>query len=164
MIKKEINKNICEEENYINLIKKYPKETVNFIMYDIYKYIYNDTSNKKNRCQLTFRNKLKDRYKKCIITNTGDKCCDACHIIPFNESSPQEQYEVNNGLLLRTDLHKLFDAGDIKINPETLCVELSENILSDNDYKKYHKYDNKKLKINKNSIYYLKKIYNKNIN
>lgn len=37
----------------------------------------------------------------------------ASHIKPFNESSPDEQYNVNNGLLLSRDIDILFDKFDI---------------------------------------------------
>lgn len=40
---------------------------------------------------------------------------EAAHIVPFSEGGP---HEVSNGLLLRSDVHKLFDAGYVSISPD----------------------------------------------
>ena len=47
------------------------------------------------------------------------------HIIPFSQSKDDEKYNINNGIVLRDDIHTLFDKREIKINPYTLCVEIS---------------------------------------
>ena len=47
--------------------------------------------------------------------------CEAAHIIPFSETL---SFDVDNGILLNSILHKLFDKSYWSINPKTLCVEL----------------------------------------
>jgi putative restriction endonuclease len=67
-----------------------------------------------------------DAYeRKCAITNEKTlPALDAAHIKPFAESG---QHIVSNGLLLRRDLHALFDKGYITINPSNQ-VEVSRKI------------------------------------
>jgi hypothetical protein len=156
----ELNKHINKKELYELLIQSYTEKTVVFVMYDMFKYIYPETEEKKKRKeQDLFKMDLVRRYKKCIITDTSYKVCQACHIIPFSECDDKDKYDINNGLLLRADLHILFDRGDLKINPNTLQIELSNEILKDNNMSDYFQLNNKKLNININSIKYLQNIY-----
>jgi len=153
-------KDLEKPKIYKKLIKNYDKTIVNFIMYDTYKYIHKETENhEKRKDQHTFRKKLIKRYENCIITDTDEQTCEACHIIPYNKCSESDKYNVDNGLLLRSDLHKLFDSQELKINPETLTLEFSEKILNNSKMYKYKKYHLKKVNINKNSIDYLKHVY-----
>ena len=82
--------------------------------------------------------------------------CEACHIIPFSESN---NFDIDNGLLLNSNLHKLFDKYYWSINPETLCIETSDKC---NTYDCITLYKNKHLEIlqkfNK-TIEYLKEHY-----
>lgn len=67
--------------------------------------------------QGAFRAMVTDAYhKRCAVT--GERtlpALEAAHIIPFTET---ESHEVSNGLLLRSDIHKLFDAGFVSITPK----------------------------------------------
>ena len=66
-----------------------------------------------------------------------------------------KRYDVNNGILLRDDLHTLFDRHDIIISPDSLTVKLSDNIM-DNPYNNcYFCYNNIALNINEYSKKYL---------
>lgn len=88
---------------------------------------------KKRTGQKEFRDQLLNRYNKCIITgSTNLLLIEACHIIPFTDSN---NMDIDNGLLLYTSYHKMFDNYLWSINPITLCVEinLSNNCISD-DY------------------------------
>ncbi|MEI6766898.1 MAG: HNH endonuclease signature motif containing protein [Bacteroidota bacterium] len=62
--------------------------------------------------QGAFRVQLTDAYyRKCSVT--GEKTLpvlEAAHIKPFAESGPNH---ISNGILLRADLHKLYDSGYI---------------------------------------------------
>ena len=61
---------------------------------------------------------------------------DAAHIKPF--SLTQENH-LRNGLLLRADVHRLFDAGYVTVTPE-YHVEVSERVRIDfNDGENYFK-------------------------
>ncbi|MDC6365084.1 MULTISPECIES: HNH endonuclease [Flavobacteriaceae] len=87
------------------------------------------------RRQLKFRESLLKVYdSNCCVSGHGPEIVlEACHIIPHSESGINQ---LENGLLLRSDLHHLFDEGLLRINPETLCVELNP-ILLETPYSKY---------------------------
>jgi len=93
--------------------------------------------------QGAFRVLVTDAYqRKCSIT--GEKTLpvlEAAHIKPFAESGPQS---VSNGLLLRADVHKLFDAGYLTITNDHR-VEVSSRIKTEfengREYYKYHGQD-----------------------
>ncbi|PRX57366.1 HNH endonuclease [Flagellimonas meridianipacifica] len=76
--------------------------------------------------QGAFRVKITDAYaRRCAIS--GEKTLptlEAAHIKPYSESGPNY---IQNGLLLRADLHKLFDAGYLTIN-KGFKVEVSRKI------------------------------------
>jgi putative restriction endonuclease len=77
--------------------------------------------------------------RKCAIS--GEKTLpvlEAAHIKPFVESGPHFN---SNALLLRSDIHKLFDAGYLTITPE-FRVEVSKRIKEEfengKEYYKFH--------------------------
>ncbi len=76
--------------------------------------------------QGAFRVLVTDTYnRRCSIT--GERTLpvlDAAHIKPYADSGP---HRIDNGLLIRTDLHKLFDLGYVTITPE-FRVEVSRRI------------------------------------
>jgi putative restriction endonuclease len=79
---------------------------------------------KQRRGQKAFRDALMKRYgSRCVMTGCGlTDVLEAAHIWPYrggDDNHPQ------NGLLLRADLHTLFDLDLIAINPETLTVEIA---------------------------------------
>jgi hypothetical protein len=72
-----------------------------------------------------------DRYEnKCIITgSTNSIVLEACHIISYsdcisNEDINNKKFDVNNGLLMKIDYHKMFDNFQFSINPTTLRIEI----------------------------------------
>lgn len=86
--------------------------------------------------QGTFRVTLLQAYdRQCAITREkAVPALEAEHIRPFAEVQP---HYVTNGLLLRSDLHRLFDAGYITMTPE-LRVEASPRMRDDfNDGENY---------------------------
>ena len=67
---------------------------------------------------------------------------EASHIKPFAESGPNR---VNNGLLLRSDMHKLFDAGYLTVTSE-YQIEVSQRIREEfENGRNYYPYHGKKL-------------------
>ena len=76
--------------------------------------------------QGAFRVVVTDAYaRRCAITGESTlPVLEAAHILPFAEDGP---HEVSNGLLLRSDFHKLFDIGLITITPD-LTIEVSSRI------------------------------------
>lgn len=84
--------------------------------------------------QPQFRKKLLRAYAgKCVVTGCHvTAVLEAAHIAPYFGA---ESNAVQNGLLLRADIHTLFDLGKLKITPEGK-VELHEELLG-TDYKNY---------------------------
>jgi putative restriction endonuclease len=88
--------------------------------------------------QGTFRVLVTEAYARtCAVT--GERALpalEAAHIRPFSEL---ETHTVRNGLLLRSDLHRLFDAGYITVTPQHQ-VEASRRMREDfNDGETYMK-------------------------
>ena len=77
--------------------------------------------------QGTFRTRVTDAYeRRCAVT--GERTLpvlEAGHIKPHAQQGP---YRVDNGLLLRSDLHRLFDCGLVTIEPERLTFQVSQRI------------------------------------
>jgi putative restriction endonuclease len=79
--------------------------------------------------QGAFRVLVTDAYeRRCAVT--GEKTLpvlEAAHIRPFALKGP---HRVSNGLLLRSDLHKLFDLGYITVTPN-LHLEVSQRLKTE---------------------------------
>ena len=77
--------------------------------------------------QAKFRQAVLDAYDcRCAITGCNIlEALEAAHIIPY--CGPSSDH-VTNALLLRLDLHSLFDAGLLGVHPESLVIELGENL------------------------------------
>jgi len=76
--------------------------------------------------QGAFRVLVIDAYqRRCAVT--GEKTLpvlEAAHIRPYASQGP---HQVSNGILLRSDLHKLFDVGYVTVTPE-LTLEVSPRL------------------------------------
>ena len=86
--------------------------------------------------QGTFRALIIDAYgRQCAITRERAlPALEAAHIQPF---SATETHHVRNGLLLRSDIHRLFDVGYITVTPD-YRVEASSRMREDfNDGENY---------------------------
>ena len=79
--------------------------------------------------QGAFRIVITDAYeRRCAAT--GEKALpvlEAAHILPVAEGG---QHQVNNGLLLRSDLHRLYDRGYITVTPD-LLLRVSSRLRSE---------------------------------
>ena len=76
-----------------------------------------------------FTSLVRDHYgRTCAISKERAlPALEAAHIRPF---SVEGAHDVRNGLLLRSDVHKLFDAGYLTVTPE-LHVEASRTMRED---------------------------------
>jgi hypothetical protein len=83
--------------------------------------------------QLVFRNHVLDTYGgTCCVTGcTIAPTLEAAHIDPYN--GPPTHHPAN-GLLLRADLHKLFDARLLAIDPKRLTVWIHPDVEANRDY------------------------------
>ncbi|MBK2105673.1 HNH endonuclease [Francisella philomiragia] len=89
--------------------------------------------------QSLFRRALLDAYNnKCAISGiTIKECLEAAHVIPWTHADDNQKLDVRNGILLSATLHRLFDAGIIKINEDyTVIVDNTDE--SNADILKYH--------------------------
>jgi len=81
----------------------------------------------QRRGQKSFRQALLKAYDgSCAISRTRvEAVLEAAHITPY---LGEYTNHITNGLLLRTDLHTLFDLHLIKINPTSGKVEISSTL------------------------------------
>ncbi len=77
--------------------------------------------------QAKFRRELLHAYQgRCAVTGCDvSAVLEAAHIFPYRG---KETNHVTNGLLLRSDIHMLFDQGLLAIHPETLTVLLAPEL------------------------------------
>ncbi|WP_449419455.1 pentapeptide repeat-containing protein [Phormidium nigroviride] len=87
--------------------------------------------------QYQFRQYLLIAYNHhCAITGCDAvEALEAAHIIPYIIET--ENNHPSNGLLLRADIHTLFDLNLITINPGTMTVQISPS-LGQSYYKEFH--------------------------
>lgn len=121
---------------------------------------------------------LHSLYKKALKDESvrlfGKVVCDfrqkeftsyvASHIKPFHESGPDEQYNVNNGLLLSRDIDILFDKFDITFDKNG--IPLFGNRVSKDLQEEYSNYKLDKRLLNSERLFFLEihnqKFYEKN--
>lgn len=86
------------------------------------------TSIVRRQGQSRFRKKLLQAYMgRCCITGCDvEAVLEAAHIIPYQGTDTNH---VANGLLLRTDIHTLFDLHIISINPDTKEVVIASSLI-----------------------------------
>jgi putative restriction endonuclease len=77
--------------------------------------------------QQRFRQSLLAAYDgKCAISGCDvEALLDAAHLVPYRGP---ETNKVRNGILLRTDLHTLFDLNLMSIDPDTFTVSVARSI------------------------------------
>ena len=90
--------------------------------------------------QGAFRVLVTDAYcRACAITEEHSlPVLEAAHIKPYGESG---EHELNNGLLLRSDFHRLLDHGYITITPDyhiEISRRLKEEFENGHSYYPYH--------------------------
>jgi putative restriction endonuclease len=93
-----------------------------------------------------FRILVTDVYdKRCVVT--GERTLpvlDAAHIKPYEIV---QKHEVWNGLLMRSDLHRLFDDGYLTVNPASRRVLVSRRIRDEfENGKDYYKLEGTELR------------------
>ncbi len=96
--------------------------------------------------QGAFRLQVTDAYaRRCAVT--GERtlpALEAAHIKPFAEV---KAHDVRNGLLLRSDLHRLFDLGYVSVRPD-LRFAVSRAIRDDfENGRDYYALDNKEIRL-----------------
>jgi predicted restriction endonuclease len=92
--------------------------------------------------QAKFRSKLLADYEgKCAITGCDvPDVLQAAHIFPYMGPATNQ---ASNGIILRADIHTLFDLGMIRIEPSSLEISVSAAL----DHTIYQAYDGKSLRL-----------------
>jgi predicted restriction endonuclease len=83
----------------------------------------------RRRGQPEFRRQLLAAYRgRCAISGCdATEALEAAHITPFRGTDTNR---AGNGILLRADLHTLFDLGLLAISPADLTVALAPSLLT----------------------------------
>ena len=93
---------------------------------------------KARKGQGVFREKMLNKYHKCIITGiTDSRLLTASHIKPWRASDNIERLSSENGILLSPLYDKLFDIGLISFNDEMqirISSELNRNDIDIKDF------------------------------
>lgn len=78
--------------------------------------------------QGAFRQKLREKYgDTCAMTGPNHAVAlEAAHLYSYAEYG---EHHEDGGLLLRRDLHRLFDAGLVAVNPDELTLDIHPDIL-----------------------------------
>ena len=89
----------------------------------------------RRRGQPEFRKALIEAYSsRCAISGCDAvEALEACHIVPYG--GPQTN-SVSNGLLLRGDLHTLFDLGLLAVDTSNMTVVIAPSLKS-TDYREF---------------------------
>lgn len=82
-----------------------------------------------------FREKVLNRYgRKCMISGCSvPALLEACHVSRYQ--GPQDNHPAN-GMILRSDLHTLFDLDLIGLNPADLSIAVHPDLMG-TEYEKY---------------------------
>tara|TARA_X000001036_G_scaffold205329_1_gene192954 strand:- start:264 stop:1724 length:1461 start_codon:yes stop_codon:yes gene_type:complete len=103
------------------------------------------------------------KFRKALLEKFGETCAisgptpksalDACHLYSY---AVIEEHEEHGGLLLRKDLHRLFDDGLLSVDTKTERIRVNESLKS---YEEYWRFNQRKLQIgrplNKREKYWL---------
>ena len=83
--------------------------------------------------QTKFRRLILDNFNsRCLLTGESTvEALDACHIISVRDGGMDS---IDNGLCMRTDLHRLYDVGKLRIG-ESGTVDVSPDMSSSATYK-----------------------------
>lgn len=97
---------------------------------DSRKWVY--SAIRRRRGQQAFRSQLMTAYGgKCAMTDCRtNEVLEAAHIKPYRGDHTSR---VDNGLLLRADVHTLFDLGRVWVDSETMTIRVIESLL-DTEY------------------------------
>lgn len=102
--------------------------------------------------QGSFRVMVTDAYhRRCAITQERTlPALEASHIRPYSDSGP---HSVKNGILLRSDIHRLFDNGYVTVTTD-FRFEVSRRIREEfENGRDYYAYNGKKILAPENKLY-----------
>jgi hypothetical protein len=149
---KKIDKNNLKSE-YFELMKTNSIDILKFLFLKVHNIIFDD-----NQYYKQIKRIHQSKFKKELIELYGNKCIvsgvtifQACHIKPFSKCDFVNKYDKYNGILLKADLHELFDDYIFSINPDTFTVEFNNDFFENNqNFKEYGRFNNFKLNLEDN--------------
>ena len=91
----------------------------------------------RRRLQTQFKTTMFRVYRgRCCVSGCGvPEALEAAHIVA---ASTAATYDPRNGLLLRSDLHRLFDAGILRVEPRSRKVVLADTARGSEHYGQFH--------------------------
>jgi len=102
--------------------------------------------------QGSFRLLIADAYER-RCTMTGERTFPALEAAHIHRYSRGGDHSLSNGLLLRSDLHKLFDLGYLTIEPSTLKIRVSKKIREEfENGRDYYRLDGRPLRQPENQL------------
>lgn len=102
--------------------------------------------------QGSFRLLIADSYQR-RCTMTGERTFPALEAAHIHRYSRGGDHSLSNGLLLRSDLHKLFDLGYLSIEPNTLKIKVSSKIREEfENGRDYYRLDGQQLRQPENPL------------
>ncbi|MFS0667197.1 HNH endonuclease [Peribacillus frigoritolerans] len=138
---------------YSEIVEELYGEQVDYIIKDFELINEEDKSDNqvvektKRESAPAFREKMKSVYGKCVITRESVyEVLEACHIQPYKN---EDSNHIQNGILLRVDIHKLFDKGLIAIDD---CYLVRVSPLLKSEY--YQSLDGLKIQLPTNKNLY----------
>jgi putative restriction endonuclease len=96
--------------------------------------------------QGTFRLSVVSAYDgACAVTSEHSlPVLEAAHVQPFAQGGP---HDVNNGLLLRSDVHRLFDLGYVTVSPE-YRFRVSSRLMDDyHNGREYERFEGRQIRL-----------------
>lgn len=96
--------------------------------------------------QGSFRMLVADAYgRRCTMTAERTfPALEAAHIQRYSRGG---NHELPNGLLLRSDLHKLFDLGYVSVDPDSMMIKVSRKIREEYENgRDYYRFDDRLLR------------------
>jgi predicted restriction endonuclease len=136
---------INESKNIEDIIKQYEIKFTSRKAFEssLDSQIQNIRDERKKSNRNVIQREGQDEFKEILMNVYGGKCVitkcnvedtlDAAHILPYKGRNSNS---IANGLLLRADIHKLFDCHRIAINPDTYKIVISSS-LDNTDYKQF---------------------------
>lgn len=90
----------------------------------------------QRRGQPEFRTSLLAAYAgRCAVTGcSAVDVLEAAHIIPYRGAHTNR---IDNGLLLRADIHTLYDLGRIWVDPDSMTIQMDAELLG-SEYATFH--------------------------
>jgi putative restriction endonuclease len=102
--------------------------------------------------QGSFRLLIADAYER-RCTMTGERTLPALEAAHIHRYSRGGDHSLSNGLLLRSDLHKLFDLGYLTVEPNTLKIRVSKKIREEfENGRDYYRLDGQPLRQPENQL------------